>query len=289
VVKTEVWAAREGGVGARGFPTVRRRFPKLALVLAVSLLAGGGCAKSAARPDRPAAPPSRKELVQAVLKSSVRVAVLEGERPIRLAAGIVVGVEEADGRPVAWVMTNAHVVENLRQGEGRRMEIWVGPEGGETRHPAEVVAAGMPAEVDLAVLRVTGLRAPPVRLAGEDIEVGEDLVAVSAPFGRELSVSTGIVSQYGFHPKEGWRLKTDAPIGYGASGGGLFRTSDGKLLALIEGYRTARLSFDVDGRSVSFDVPMPGETFAAPAPKIRAFLRDVGLAHLLDDSATASR
>ena len=267
---------------------MRRRFPKLAFALA-SILASVACAKSAARPDVPPAPLGRKALVQAVLRSSVRVAVVEGERPAVLASGVVLRAEEARGAPVAWVMTNAHVVENLG-GEGRRLEVWVGPEGREERHPAEVVAAGKPAESDLAVLRVEGLWAPSVRLAGEDIEVGEDLVAVSAPFGRDLSVSTGIVSQYGFHPKEGWRLKTDAPIGYGASGGGLFRVSDGKLVALIEGYRTARLRFELDDRrSVSFDVPMPGETFAAPAPEIREFLRTAGLAHLLEETATASR
>jgi S1-C subfamily serine protease len=270
---------------------VRRRFPKAVLVLSCAILVAVACAKGVGRPHAETVSPraSRKEVIQSILRSNVRVAVVEGERPIRLASGVVLHAEKSGGSKAAWVMTNAHVAENVRKGEARWVEVWIGPEGREERHPAEVVALGRAPEVDLAVLKVEGLWAPAVRLADEDIEVGEDLVAVSAPYGRDLSVSTGIVSQFGRHPQEGWRLKTDAPIGYGASGGGLFRVSDGKLLALVEGYRTAKLSFPVGEGSVSFDVPMPGETFAAPAPKIRAFLHEQGLAHLLSDAATASR
>lgn len=280
------------GLGAPGsYRTVRRRFLDAALVLSWSILVAVSCAKGAGRPDAETLSPhpSRKEVIQSILRSNVRVAVVEGERPIRLASGVVLHAEESGGSKSAWVMTNAHVAANVREGEARRIEVWIGPEGSEERHPAEVVALGRAPDLDLAVLRVEGLWAPAARLADEDIEVGEDLVAVSAPYGRDLSVSTGIVSQFGRHPREGWRLKTDAPIGYGASGGGLFRVSDGKLVALVEGYRTAKLSFPVGEQSYSFDVPMPGETFAAPAPKIRAFLHEQGLSHLLSDAATASR
>lgn len=228
----------------------------------------------------------RKEVIQSILPSNVRVAVLEGETPIRLASGVVLRSE----RSAAWVLTNAHVVENLQGGEGRRLEVWTGPEGREERFFARAVALGKVPEEDLAVLEVPGLSAAPARLASEEIEVGEDLVAVSAPYGRDISVSTGIVSQLAQDDRLGWRLKTDAPIGYGASGGGLFRASDGALLGLVEGYRTAKVSFPMGEDRLSFDIPMPGETFAAPAPKIRAFLHEKGLSHLLEGSAaTASR
>ena len=40
-------------------------------------------------------------------------------------------------------------------------------------------------------------------------------------------------------------VKTDAPIGYGASGGGIFSLETGKLLAIVEGYRTAKVGFAV--------------------------------------------
>lgn len=255
------------------------------LVATVLSLFALSCAKGQARPQEPSPRLERKEVIQAILPSNVRVAVLEGEKPIRLASGVVLRAEPK----TAWVMTNAHVAANVEEGEGRRLEIWVGDEGEEERFPARLVALGEAPDLDLAVLEVEGLSAPAVRLADEDIEVGEDLVAVSAPYGRGLSVSTGIVSQFGRDARKGWRLKTDAPIGYGASGGGLFRASDGALVALVEGYRTAKVSFPMGARNLSFDIPMPGETFGVPAPKIRGFLKEKGLSHLLEETATASR
>src|SRR6185369_2250320 len=108
-------------------------------------------------------------------------------------------------------------------------------------------------------LEVPGLLGAPVHLADDaDIDVGDDVVVVGAPFGKGLSVSSGIVSQVEWNqagvPSA---FKTDAPIGYGASGGGIYRVSDGKLLALVEGYRTAKVSFPVAKQNYSFDVPMP--------------------------------
>ena len=76
-------------------------------------------------------------------------------------------------------------------------------------------------------------------------------------------------------------LKTDAPIGYGASGGGIFSLETGKLLAIVEGYRTAKVGFAVAEQDYSFDVPMPGETFAAPTSKVRRFLESKGFGRLL--------
>jgi hypothetical protein len=76
-------------------------------------------------------------------------------------------------------------------------------------------------------------------------------------------------------------VKTDAPIGYGASGGGIFSLETGKLLAIVEGYRTAKVGFEVADRDYSFDVPMPGETFAAPTSKVRRFLESKGYSRLL--------
>ena len=83
-------------------------------------------------------------------------------------------------------------------------------------------------------------------------------------------------------------LKTDAPIGYGASGGGIYSLETGRLLAIVEGYRTAKVGFAVAEQSYSFDVPMPGETFAAPSSKVRRFLQDKGYERLLTHRAAPS-
>ena len=76
-------------------------------------------------------------------------------------------------------------------------------------------------------------------------------------------------------------LKTDAAVGYGSSGGGVFDVPGGRLVGLVEGYRTARVMLGADK---GFDVPMPGETFVAPAAKIKRFLQDRGLGSLARDS-----
>jgi len=71
-------------------------------------------------------------------------------------------------------------------------------------------------------------------------------------------------------------------IGYGASGGGIFSLESGKLLGIVEGYRTAKVSIPLPQETYSFDVPMPGETFAAPGAKIRRFLENHGLGALVE-------
>ena len=99
--------------------------------------------------------------------------------------------------------------------------------------------------------------------------------------GRALSVSSGIVSQLEMdeqepHVQRG--MKTDAPIGYGASGGGVFEVPSGRLVGIVEGYRTAKVAFGgISKDDFSFDVPMPGETFLAPPTKIRSFIVRSGI------------
>lgn len=231
----------------------------------------------AARPE----PRSRSAAIKEVLPSSVRIAVFADGKQLRSASGVVLGGKGAGKERIGWVITNAHVVD---AGSSKAtVEILVDRDGETVRLPGKVLASGRVPETDLALLEVPGLDAEPARLVAEqEVELGDDVIAVGAPFGRSLSVSSGIVSQLELDEAGlATSMKTDAPIGYGASGGGIFRVSDGKLIAVVEGYRTVKVSFPVDGKSYSFDVPMPGETFAAPAAKIRRFLSENGHAHLV--------
>ena len=237
----------------------------------------------------PAAARSRGEVIKSVLPSSVRVSVLAAGKPIRAATGVVLATEQREGTPVSFVVTNAHVVAGP-PGKTVAYEILVDERGRTDRHPARLLAVGAVPDQDLAVLAVDGVALPAASLAADgEMELGDDVVAIGAPFGRGLSVSSGIVSQLEWEEgAEGpTRFKTDAPIGYGASGGGIFRVPDGKLLAVVEGYRTAKVSAPADAPDWSFDVPMPGETFAAPVAKLRRFLAKNGLARLVDRAAPA--
>jgi len=158
------------------------------------------------------------------------------------------------------------------------------------RVKATVFAEGKVPDEDLALLVVRGEALTPAALSGGDtVDVGDDVVVIGAPYGRALSVSSGIVSQLESDeqdPRIQHGMKTDAPLGYGASGGGVFALPSGKLVGLVEGYRTAKVAFGGLTRDeFSFDVPMPGETFLSPPAKIRAFILRSGLGTLASISS----
>ncbi|MBN1209274.1 MAG: trypsin-like peptidase domain-containing protein [Myxococcaceae bacterium] len=230
--------------------------------------------------------PTRKQLVRRILPHNVRVLVVEGDTSRRTASGVVIGAERTAQGVASYVITNAHAVymEDLKD---PRMIITQERQAEVVQFPVELVATGKVPEMDLALLRVPGVELSPAELAQDgELELGEDVVVAACPFGKSLSLSGGMLSQVEWDgerklPK---MVKTDAPIGYGASGGGIFSLETGKLLAIVEGYRTAKVGFAVADRDYSFDVPMPGETFAAPTSKVRRFLESKGFSRLLERS-----
>jgi S1-C subfamily serine protease len=251
-------------------------------VLAAGLLVAASPLLGGASADR--APNPRAATVQKVFPSAVRLQLAVKGEIVRSASGIAFA--RRDG--ASYVLTNAHVVEPAKE--------WRGPAevrvlaGASAPVVAKVVARGRIPDVDLAVLEVPG-ELPITPLApDEELELGDDLVVIGAPFGKGLSVAAGIVSQVEYEhaenaaaPRTPTALKTDAAIGYGSSGGGVFDVGGARLVGVVEGYRTARVAFGGrDAEEYSFDVPMPGETFVAPAAKIRRFLRDNGLGDLAD-------
>ncbi|RKH17671.1 serine protease [Corallococcus praedator] len=237
----------------------------------------------------PVAQPTRKAMVRRILPLNVRLVTTEAGKVRRSASGVVIGTEVGDAGPVSYVLTNAHAVE---QGDLVEpvLKVVLDRRAESHEYAAEVVATGQVPDVDLALLRVKGVTWAVADLATDDeLEPGEDVVVAASPYGRALSISGGMVSQVEWdqetkHPR---MLKTDAPIGYGASGGGIFSLETGKLLAIVEGYRTAKVDFEVAAQNFSFDVPMPGETFAAPSAKVRGFLQAKGFGRLLERGTDA--
>jgi serine protease Do len=229
----------------------------------------------------------RSRVVQRALRQSVRIEVQAEGRLARSASGVVVAVEKG----TSYVLTNAHVVQ--REGLPASASYVVVIERPRLhRVPARLIYQGKVPEEDLAILAVDSEALPVVPVAtDDDVNVGDDVVVIGAPYGKALSVSSGIVSQLevddsGPRPMQ-TKMKTDAAIGYGASGGGVFEVPSGKLVGLVEGYRTARVAFGgMNSDDFSFDIPMPGETFLAPPGKIRAFLARSQVGRLLGiDSA----
>lgn len=228
--------------------------------------------------------PTRRQMVRRIVPHNVRLVVTEGGKSRRTASGVVIGTERTDQGVASYVITNAHAVD-VEDLKAPKMVITQEHQAEVTEYAVEVVATGEVPEMDLALLRVRGVELSPAELAGDtELELGEDVVVAACPFGKSLSLSGGMLSQVEWdrESKRPKMVKTDAPIGYGASGGGIFSLETGKLLAIVEGYRTAKVGFAVADKDYSFDVPMPGETFAAPTSKVRGFLESKGFGRLLN-------
>jgi S1-C subfamily serine protease len=260
------------------------RLHVLRAVPAVALLIAVAPQRSAAQGSNP-----RSTTVQKVFPSAVRIQIASAGAVVRSASGVAFA---RDGDRT-FVLTNAHVVEPSASWK-EPVELRVLVSGAPSPFQGRVAARGRVPDADIAVIEVTGAKVPITPLAADNaLELGADLVVIGAPFGKGLSVAAGIVSQIEYDLAEGTApprlprsLKTDAAIGYGSSGGGVFDVPGAHLVGLVEGYRTARVAFGKD-EGYAFDVPMPGETFVAPAAKIRRFLAERGLGRLAPGTSAA--
>ena len=194
-----------------------------------------------------------------------------------------------------YLLTNAHVVEPSARWKGA-VEVRVLADGARSRSPGMVVACGKAPDLDLAVIEVRGADLPVTPLAADDaLELGDDLVVIGAPFGKGLSVAAGhrLAGRVRFlrerrraaRPEGAQDRRRDRLRQLGRRR--LRRPRRPQLVGLVEGYRTARVAFGKD-EGYAFDVPMPGETFVAPAAKIRRFLTARGLGQLAASAATAA-
>ena len=127
-----------------------------------------------------------------------------------------------------YIVTNNHVVESARQVIVRLPD--------RQEFDAEVV--GTDPRSDLAVLKIDARRLPTLELAiGDDIKVGQWVLAIGSPFSLDFSVTAGIVSALGRSlPTETGDnyvpfIQTDVAINPGNSGGPLFNL-DGEVIGV---------------------------------------------------------
>ncbi|MEU5684076.1 protease [Streptomyces venezuelae] len=151
------------------------------------------------------------------------------------------------------ILTNNHVVEPAGTGG----EVSVTFSGGETAK-AEVV--GRDSGYDLAVVKVSGVRGlKPLPLGNsENVQVGDAVVAIGAPFDLENTVTSGIISAKerpitaGGEKGDGSdisyvdALQTDAPINPGNSGGPLV-DSKARVIGINSAIRSADDSSEPGG------------------------------------------
>ncbi|MFE5047997.1 trypsin-like peptidase domain-containing protein [Streptomyces sp. NPDC056637] len=151
------------------------------------------------------------------------------------------------------ILTNNHVVEPA----GSSGDISVTFSGGETAK-AEVI--GHDSGYDLAVVKVTGVRGlKPLALGNsENVQVGDPVVAIGAPFDLANTVTSGIISAKerpitaGGEKGDGSdvsyvdALQTDAPINPGNSGGPLV-DAQGRVIGINSAIRSADSGSGLEG------------------------------------------
>lgn len=155
--------------------------------------------------------PTRKDIpaiARAAKGAIVTIVMANDDKPIALGTGFLV-------RPDGVIVTNYHVIATGNVGVVKFVDGTVSPVDG-------VLATDKVS--DLAIIKIHGRTFRTLTLGNSDqIQVGEEVVAIGNPLGLELSVSNGILSGVRRDEKEGGKLlQVTAPISHGSSGGPLF-------------------------------------------------------------------
>lgn len=179
--------------------------------------------------------------------------------------------------PSGIILTNNHVVERgnkviIRLHDGREFEA---------------VDVKTDPKTDIAVVRIEADEPLPAGTLGnsDDIQIGDWVLAIGAPFGLDKTVTAGIISAksrgVGIAEREEF-LQTDAAINPGNSGGPLVN-----LHGEIIGINTAISSRSGGNEGIGFAVPINlaqwvGQQLAATGNVQRAFL-GVGIQQVTSD------
>jgi len=226
-------------------------------LVTVALLASG-CASAMEVSDR-------SEVIRRIISSTVQLRAEREGGGRRAASGVVLASDPASGR--SWILTTRHFLN-----PPDRQQVYVSAPGRKGRVTA-VVSTVSP-NMDLALIEVAGLILPPVTFK-EVVRLGDEVWVVAFPWGRRLTVVSGVVSQVASDEGEvavaGPIRMVDASVSYGSSGGGVFDAATGSLVGIVEGYRTARVSMR-EAPERTLDVPVPGETTVISSRTIRGFV-----------------
>jgi serine protease Do len=143
------------------------------------------------------------------------------------------------------ILTNAHVVYGAKDVSVKLSD----------RREFQAKVLGLDPKTDVAVLRIQAKDLPVVKLGNtKDLQVGEWVLAIGAPFGFENSVTAGVVSAKGRSlPDDSLVpfLQTDVAINPGNSGGPLFNAR-GEVVGINSQIYTRSGGY----QGVSFAIPI---------------------------------
>ena len=225
----------------------------------------------------------RRIVIDRILGSTVQIVLEREGKRVRSGSGVVVA-----GRPSAtgagcFVLTSGHTLD-MTAADSTVHVLLKRHRGSGTKVPATVLAYHDADDVDVGLLSIDIEDCPGVTI-GRSPDLGDEVWVVAFPWGGNMNLVGGVISQVGLEdasmPEGAPQLMVDASVSYGASGGGVYSARTGNLVGLIESYRTARVSFQVDRHTGQIDVPVPGETYVVSLAQIRRFLATTGHAGLL--------
>lgn len=228
--------------------------------------------------------PNREQIIAKMVPSAVQIVLEKEGQRLRSGSGVAIAARQSNQGTTCLVLTSGHTLSH-RPDKDRVFVLFGRQQGAGTKVPAVVVAHLDTEEMDLALLRVQTNECAPAPF-GAPPALGDPIWVVAYPWGRNMTLVSGIVSQVNMdQPGDAAtapRLIVDASVSYGASGGGVYDVS-GLLVGVVQGYRTARVSFEGNASPQYVNVPVPGETYVVPLADIRRFLLDT------DESDLAAR
>ncbi len=161
--------------------------------------------------------------------------------------------------PQGFILTAHHVIEGSKEVEVRLADM--------QRRRAQIIAADP--QVDLAILKINADKEFPVlALADSDhLRVGQLAIALGYPFGRESSMSLGVISRSGKSYKDsaGFELiQTDAGASAGVSGGPLLDVNGHVVGMMTMASERGNIGFAVPVNAIKWLVPrlLRGERIA---------------------------
>jgi len=238
-----------------------------ALCLALCL-AAAGCSTLTGSSER-------SDMMRHILPSAVQLRTEREGGVRRAASGVVLASDPRSNR--CWILTTHHFLD-----PAVRQDVTVSSPT--RRGRAKAVLRATSPDLDLAVIEAEGISLPAVRLK-EVVRLGDEVWVAAFPWGRQLTVVSGVVSQLkadeGELALEGTIRMVNASVSYGASGGGVFDAETGALVGIVEGYRTAQMSLP-DRPDRTLQLPVAGETLVIPARAILEFVTASGLGDLVE-------
>jgi len=272
--------------------TRRGRLSQVIAIGALAALELGGCASTpvSEAPGMSGWESQRRIVIDRILGSTVQIVLEREGKRVRSGSGVVVA-----GRPSAtgagcFVLTSGHTLD-MTAADSTVHVLLKRHRGSGTKVPATVLAYHDADDVDVGLLSIDIEDCPGVTI-GRSPDIGDEVWVVAFPWGGNMNLVGGVISQVGLEgastPEGAPQLMVDASVSYGASGGGVYSARTGNLVGLIESYRTARVSFQVDRHTGQIDVPVPGETYVVSLAQIRRFLAATGHAGLLGTTRSSA-